>query len=72
MCRPIVWITHLVSAIAAINWGLVKFFQFNIVEYIVTVSQVTYIGELLYAFIMICGIFSLLSLFSLSSCKKQS
>ena len=70
MCRPIAWITHLVSAIAAINWGLVAFFKFNLVTYITMMAKVPYLTELAYAFIMICGLFSLLALFTPKICKS--
>lgn len=71
MCRPIAWLVHLISAVGAINWGLVKFFQFNLVDYIVATAQVAYLSELLYATVMICGILSVLALFSPGSCKKS-
>ena len=64
MYRLIAWISHLISAIGAINWGLVKFFNFNLVDSIVESAQITYLSELLYAGIMIGGIFSVLALFS--------
>ena len=69
MSRPIAWIAHLVSAVGAINWGLVAFFKFNLVTYITTMAKVPYLTELAYAFIMICGIFSILALFTPKSCK---
>jgi uncharacterized membrane protein YuzA (DUF378 family) len=62
MCRPISWITHIVSAVGAINWGLLRFFSFDIVEYIENVTMVAKVGDVLYAAIAICGIFSLVTL----------
>ncbi len=64
MCRPIAWVSHLVSGVGAINWGLLRYFQFNIVAYIAKISKIAYMADFLYALIMICGIFSILSLFA--------
>ena len=71
MCRPIAWVSHFISALGAINWGLVKFFQFNFVDYVTMMAKVPYLNELAYALIMICGIFSILSLVTPSVCPTK-
>ena len=67
MFRPLSWLVHLISAIGAINWGLVKFFNFNLVDYVVMTTQVAYLSELLYAGIMICGMLAIIALFTRSA-----
>ena len=62
MCKPIAWIAHVVSAVGAISWGLLRFFNFNIVEYVEGITMSTKAGDVLYAVIAICGVFSLVTL----------
>jgi len=64
MWRPIAWLTHVISAIAAMNWGLVRFFNFDIVEYTSMTAQMPQLNDILYALIALCGIFSFIALFS--------
>lgn len=72
MWKPIAWLTHLVCAVAAINWGLVRFFNFDIVEYTATTAQMYQLNDILYATIALCGIFSFIALFSSSKRRTVS
>lgn len=69
MCRPIAWLTHVVSAIGAINWGLARFFNFDLVEYIGALSKIDQLEMVLYAVVAVCGVLSLITLFSRNKCK---
>jgi len=69
MCCPIAWFSHFLCAIAAINWGLAKFANFNIVEYITFLVRVPYLNELLYLTIALAGVYSFFALFTTKTCK---
>ena len=61
---------HLLSAIGAINWGLVAFMNFNIALYLSVLLGVPYLEQLLYGLIGISGLYSLVYMFiGCSSCK---
>ncbi|KKR97197.1 MAG: hypothetical protein UU47_C0002G0069 [candidate division TM6 bacterium GW2011_GWE2_41_16] len=54
----------LISAIGAINWGLVAFLNFDLVkETTKLLSTVPYLDKILYGTIAVSGIFVVLSLF---------
>jgi len=62
MIKTVFWIARFVSAIAAMNWGFVIFFKFNLVDYIFNYISKPDWAKYLYGFIAICGFFVLLSL----------
>ena len=64
MYWPIIWFAHLISAIAAINFGLIKFFDFNLFEYPLREVKNPLVVKAVYAMISILGFYSLLSLFT--------
>ena len=64
MSRLIAWICHLVSAVAAINWGLARFLRLNLIEHFASLSTVPLVSEILYMFVTICGISSFFALFT--------
>ena len=54
----------LLSAIGAINWGLVAFLNFDLVkETAKLLSMVPYLDKIIYGIVAVSGIFALLSLF---------
>jgi len=63
---PIAWLTTFMSAIGAINWGLAAFLNFNLVEFIHSIVPVPYLNIIVYGIVAICGIYTLISLFTRS------
>jgi len=57
------WLAHFLSAVGAINWGLTKFFDLNLVEYFCNMVRIQYLRESIYALISVSGFFVLLRLF---------
>jgi len=57
------WLAQFFSAIGAINWGLTKFFDLNLVEYFCNMIKIQYLRELIYALVAVSGFFVLLKLF---------
>ena len=57
------WVAHFLSAVGAINWGLLKFFRLNLVEYLSNMVKVERLNEAIYAIIAVSGLYSLISLF---------
>jgi len=62
MC-PLAWVAYFLSSVGAINWGLVKFFKFNLVEYFTRMVKVKYLNEAIYGLVAISGFYALISLF---------
>lgn len=53
----------LVSAIGAINWGFVAFFNFNVVAYLAALlGFIPFLDKIIYAIVALCGIMVLVSL----------
>jgi len=69
MCCPIGWIAHLVSAIGAINWGLVALFHFDLVYFICRFIPIPKLNIVIYLFIAACGAYSLFMLIMKKACK---
>ncbi len=66
MTRLINWLAVLIASIGAINWGLVAFFKFNLVEYVDKLAGglgMGMVAQVIYAVVAIAGLFALLSLF---------
>ena len=63
MGKLFAWLASLLSAIGAINWGLVAFFKFNLVDYLNKMSGGFGIDMFLYAVIALAGVYSIFSLF---------
>ncbi|MCK4651261.1 DUF378 domain-containing protein [Candidatus Babeliales bacterium] len=57
------WIAYFLSSIGAINWGLVAFFNFNLIDYFCNLAGRSNLNKLFYAIIAIAGFYSLISLF---------
>ncbi len=53
----------LFANIGAINWGLVAFYQFNLVEYVVAMSGVMMLGPVIYGLVAASGIYGLVLMF---------
>lgn len=49
-----------VAIIGAVNWGLIGFFRFNLVEFLL--GDMTLLARIVYAVVGICGLY-LISLF---------
>ncbi len=72
MCKFFCWIAGLLSSIGAINWGLVAFFQFNLVEYLYNLLGVANLDKIIYGVVAVAGIYLFLSLFTCrGSCKTK-
>ena len=46
-----------ISIIGAINWGLIGFFNFNLVSFLF--GRMTWLSRIIYAIVGICGIYLL-------------
>ena len=46
-----------ISIIGAINWGLIGFFNFNLVSFLF--GSMTWLSRIIYAIVGICGIYQL-------------
>lgn len=53
------WLSALFSSVSAINWGLVAFFEFNLVEFICKYIPITRLNFFVYGIITLAGIYSL-------------
>jgi uncharacterized membrane protein YuzA (DUF378 family) len=72
MCCPIKWSAKLIAAIGAINWGLVAFLKFNVVEYIWRLTRIPYLNMITYGLIAVAGVVVILSLFCKDLvCKRK-
>ncbi|MBU1007848.1 DUF378 domain-containing protein [Candidatus Dependentiae bacterium] len=60
---PMIWFANFMSAVGAINWGLVAFLRFNLVEFMSNIIPIPYLELALYSIIAVCGIYSLLFMF---------
>ena len=64
MYKILYWFAALLSAIGAINWGLVVFFKFNLVSFIDKLTGNIGLDKIIYAFVALAGIYLLISLFT--------
>ena len=53
----------LLANIGAINWGLVAFYKFNLIEYIVGMTGIMVLGPVLYGLVALSGIYGLVLMF---------
>jgi uncharacterized membrane protein YuzA (DUF378 family) len=67
--NAITWISNFLCTIGAINWGLVAFLRFNLVEYIAKYIPIPMLNLVVYGLVAVAGFYSLIVLFL--SCKKQ-
>jgi len=67
MCKVGCFLGQLTTAVGAINWGLVAFWDYNLVDHVDKLTGDIGVGKGIYGFIALCGILSLLSVFA--SCK---
>lgn len=63
MCNIFTWVTNFLCAIGAINWGLVVFFQFNLVEWVDKMFGTVGLDKILYAIVALAGIYLLILVF---------
>lgn len=63
MCNILTWITKFLCAVGAINWGLVAFFQFNLVEWVDKMVGTVGLDKIIYAIVALAGIYLLVALF---------
>ena len=59
----VTWLASFFAAVGAINWGLTKFFDFNLVEYLNNMTKIDYFMEVMYGIISFAGLYSLVRLF---------
>ena len=67
MMKIINWIAYFISAIGAINWGLVAFFKFNLVDYTDKLFGRMGLDMIIYALIALAGLYTLFLLFTVKS-----
>jgi len=58
------WLANAISAIGAMNWGLVKFFQFNLVTEITRIAKIENLDNIVYAIVALSGLLAFIFLFS--------
>ena len=58
------WLANALSAIGAMNWGLVKFFQFNLVTEITRMAKIENLDTIIYAVVALSGLLAFIFLFS--------
>ena len=65
--KIIYWLAALFSSIGAINWGLVTFFNFDLVKYIDSLAGVAGLDKIIYGIVALAGVYTLVSLFIFKS-----
>ncbi|MFH1462042.1 MAG: DUF378 domain-containing protein [bacterium] len=65
------WISGLFCSVGAINWGLVAFFQFNVVEFICKYIPIPKLNFVVYGIVALAGIYSLAILLIQTKCCKK-
>ncbi len=63
MLKILCWVAAFIASIGAINWGLVAFLNFNLVEYIHKLVGVEGLDKIIYAVIALAGLYKLIILF---------
>ena len=63
MGRILDWLAYFLSAIGAINWGLVAFLRFNLVSYVDRLLGNVGVDKVIYAVVALAGVYALVSLF---------
>ena len=58
------WLANAISAIGAMNWGLVKFFQFNLVAEVARMAKIENLDSIIYAVVALSGLLAFIFLFS--------
>jgi uncharacterized protein len=61
-CKFLCWLSSLLSAIGAINWGLVVFFKFNLVDWLDKLAGGVGLDKIVYAIVALAGLYTLLSI----------
>ncbi len=64
MFNGLVWLSNLLSALGAINWGTVMFFNYDMIARFSEMVRVKGLDKVLYATVAIAGVYSILALFS--------
>lgn len=62
-CKITCWVAAFIASIGAINWGLVAFLNFNLVEYVQKMVGVEGLDKVIYGIIAVAGIYKLIALF---------
>ena len=62
-CKVLCWVAAFIASIGAINWGLVAFLNFNLVEYVHKMVGVEGLDKIIYGIIAVAGIYKLIALF---------
>ena len=64
MLKILNWIACFVSAIGAMNWGFVAFFNLNLISYLNNLYPRQDLSKFIYGFIALCGLYTLILVFS--------
>jgi hypothetical protein len=62
-CKFTCWIAAFIASVGAINWGLVAFLNFNLVEYVQKISGVEGLDKIIYGIVAVAGVYKLIALF---------
>lgn len=63
MCKIFCWVAAFIASIGAINWGLVAFLNFNLVEYVHKLVGVEGLDKIIYGVVALAGLYKLIALF---------
>ena len=66
--KPLDYLVLLLVIIGAINWGLIGFFQFNLVSFLF--GEMTLLSRIVYAVVGIAGLY-MISMFGKSEAKRS-
>ncbi len=55
--RSLDYAALIITVIGAINWGLIGFFEFNLVAWLF--GSLTWLSRIIYALVGICGLYTL-------------
>jgi uncharacterized protein len=69
--KTLSWFSYLLCTIGAINWGLVAFLRFNLVEFIAKYIPIPMLNLVIYGLVSISGIYSLFVLITKDICCKK-
>ena len=59
------FLIYFLTSVGAINWGLVAFFNFNLVDFVSSFFEFSYdlVRKIIYGIVAVCGFITLFSLF---------
>ena len=61
--KPLSWVFYITTAVGALNWGLVKLFNFNLVDTLLSWISLTGFGVYIYGAIGLAGAYGLYTIY---------